>query len=198
MKEFDEKTVFLMIPLRMIIIICSLIESYYEFFKITRILRINMIRMTQRDVVLDVLKHKKPPYVPWHFGFTLEAKRKLLNYFGSYDLVEVTDNHLLILGDEKGLNNFNPFQAEVVDIYKLLPKYRGRLTFHGGLSTQRILPFGEVEDVQKECDRLLELGNNVAYIFTPSHDVEGDLPLENILAFIQKAKNQVGYENAAK
>ena len=29
-----------------------------------------------------------------------------------------------------------------MDVYELLPRYRGRLAFHGGLSMQRILPFG--------------------------------------------------------
>ena len=28
--------------------------------------------MNKRDVVKMVLEHKKPPYVPWHFGFTVE------------------------------------------------------------------------------------------------------------------------------
>ena len=31
-----------------------------------------------------------------------------------------------------GLNCFNPFQPEVMDVYEILPKYRGRLAFHGG------------------------------------------------------------------
>ena len=44
-----------------------------------------------------------------------------------------------------GLNCFNPFQPEVMDVYSLLPRYRGRLAFHGGLSTQRTLPFGTVD-----------------------------------------------------
>jgi hypothetical protein len=39
-----------------------------------------------------------------------------------------------------GLNCFNPFQPEVMDTAALLAKYRGRLAFHGGLSTQRVLP----------------------------------------------------------
>jgi uroporphyrinogen decarboxylase len=39
-----------------------------------------------------------------------------------------------------GLNCFNPFQPEVMDVFSLLDQYRGRLVFHGGLSTQRTLP----------------------------------------------------------
>jgi uroporphyrinogen decarboxylase len=87
-----------------------------------------------------------------------------------------------------GVNCFNPFQPEVMDIYSLLVQYRGRLTFHGGLSTQKILPYGTVEDVRREARRLLELGADGSYIFAPAHDVEGDVPLENMLAFIEEAQ----------
>ncbi len=89
-----------------------------------------------------------------------------------------------------GLSSFNPFQPEVMDVYSLLPRYRGRLTFHGGLSTQRTLPFGTVADVRAEVRRLLELGRDGGYIFAPAHDVEGDVPLENMLAAIELVQNQ--------
>jgi uroporphyrinogen decarboxylase len=335
--------------------------------------------MTKREVVRTVLDHKQPPYVPWHFGFTLEAKQKLYDYYQSDDIMDITANHIVALGDdigyfvdignnrfqdyfgaiwdrsidkdigniegqvlpeptlkgytfpdpkadlyfknipsllekypnrfrmfeigfslyerawtlrgleallmdfvvnpdfvhelmnalceynitqirhalkfdidavklgddwgqqnglimgsdlwqefikpylarifkvikdagkyvfihscgdvdelfdplvEIGLDNFNPFQPEVMDIYSILPAYRGRLSFHGGLSTQRILPYGSVKDVQNESERLLELGREGGYIFAPAHDVEGDVPLDNMLAMIDIAKNQAGY-----
>jgi len=89
-----------------------------------------------------------------------------------------------------GLNCFNPFQPEVMDIWQLLPQYRGRLAFHGGLSTQRTLPFGTVEEVRDEGDRLLALGRDGGYIFAPAHDVESDVPLENMLAAIERVQSQ--------
>lgn len=91
---------------------------------------------------------------------------------------------------EIGVNCFNPFQPEVMDVFALLERYRGRLTFHGGLSTQRTLPYGTVEDVQRETRRLLECGSRGSYIFAPAHAVEGDVPLENMLAFIEIVQGQ--------
>jgi len=89
-----------------------------------------------------------------------------------------------------GLNCFNPFQPEVMDTTALLKKYRGRLAFHGGLSTQKILPYGSAEDVRRETARLLELGRDGSYVFAPAHAVEGDVSLANILAFLDLIKAQ--------
>jgi len=94
---------------------------------------------------------------------------------------------------EIGLNCFNPFQPEVMDVAGLMKRYRGRLAFFGGLSTQRTLPFGSVEDVRNETEWLLELGRDGGYIFAPAHAVEGDVPLENMLAFIQAVRRQPGF-----
>lgn len=91
---------------------------------------------------------------------------------------------------EAGVNCFNPFQPEVMDVDGLLQKYRGRLAFHGGLSTQRTLPYGTVAEVIAESRKLLAAGRSGGYIFAPAHDVVGDVPLENMLAFIQVAQEQ--------
>jgi uroporphyrinogen decarboxylase len=91
---------------------------------------------------------------------------------------------------EIGLNCFNPFQPEVMDVDALMRRYRGRLAFYGGLSTQRTLPYGTPQDVRRETRHLLSLGRDGGYIFSPAHAVEGDVPLENMLAFIEEVQGQ--------
>jgi uroporphyrinogen decarboxylase len=91
---------------------------------------------------------------------------------------------------EMGLDSFNPFQPEVMDVEALLKRYHGRLTFQGGLSTQRILPYASPEEVRVESRRLLKLGRQGGYIFAPAHAVEGDVPVENMVAFIEEAQAQ--------
>ena len=96
---------------------------------------------------------------------------------------------------EIGLNCFNPFQPEVMDVAGLMKRYRGRLAFFGGLSTQRTLPFGSPADVRAETEWLIELGRGGGYIFAPAHAVEGDVPLENMLAFIETVQGQPGLQH---
>jgi uroporphyrinogen decarboxylase len=89
-----------------------------------------------------------------------------------------------------GVRVFNPFQPEVMDVHALLKQYRGRLAFWGGLSTQRTLPYGTPEQVREETRRLLEAGREGGYVLSPAHAVEGDVPLENMLAFLEEARGQ--------
>jgi uroporphyrinogen decarboxylase len=89
-----------------------------------------------------------------------------------------------------GVNCFNPFQPEVMNVSELVPRYRGRLSFHGGLSTQQTLPYGSIKDVKAETKHLIDLGKEGSYILSPAHAVEGDVPFENMLAFIEEALHQ--------
>jgi uroporphyrinogen decarboxylase len=92
-----------------------------------------------------------------------------------------------------GVDCFNPFQPEVMDVETLLAEYHQSLCFHGGLSIQKILPFGSSQEVKEETGRLINLGKHGGLILSPSHSVESDTPFENILSFIQVAQNQPGY-----
>ncbi|GAH75845.1 unnamed protein product, partial [marine sediment metagenome] len=114
---------------------------------------------------------------------------------GKYVMIHSCGDVAELFGDliAIGLDCFNPFQPEVMDVFSLIEQYRGRLVFYGGLSTQCTLPHGSPEDVRRESLRLLACGREGGYIFSPAHDVEGDVPLQNMLAFIEAARSQPGY-----
>lgn len=90
-----------------------------------------------------------------------------------------------------GVDCFNPFQPEVMDVKTILRQYHNKLSFWGGLSIQKILPFGTVSDVIAETRSLMDLGRNGGYILAPSHAAEGDIPIENLVASIEEAKRQM-------
>jgi uroporphyrinogen decarboxylase len=117
---------------------------------------------------------------------TAAGKKVIIHSCGDVD--ELFDDLVGI-----GLNCFNPFQPEVMDVATLIPQYRGRLAFYGGMSTQNTLPYGTVEDVCRETQKLLELGSEGGYIFSPAHDIPKDVPLENMLAMIDLVQHQHGY-----
>ena len=89
-----------------------------------------------------------------------------------------------------GLDCFNPFQPEVMDVPALMKQYQGRLSFHGGLSTKRVLPYGTPDDVRQATRQLLEWGRDGGYVFSPAHAVPKDAPAENMVAFIETVLSQ--------
>jgi uroporphyrinogen decarboxylase len=93
---------------------------------------------------------------------------------------------------EIGLNCFNPFQPEVMDVFAVKRHYHGRLAFHGGMSIQKVLPFGTVEQVRRAAGDLIDLGRTGGYIFSPSHAVPYDVPPENLLAMMEVVRGQPG------
>jgi len=95
---------------------------------------------------------------------------------------------------ECGLDCFNPFQPEAYDIFKIKELHGSKLSFYGGMSTQKILPFGTADDVKKETIRLLKgIGSNGGYIFSPAHATPADVPLDNMLAMLEIVRNQEKY-----
>ncbi len=92
-----------------------------------------------------------------------------------------------------GVRCFNPFQPEVMDTHALMRRYRGRLSFFGGLSTQRTLPYGTPAEVVAKTRALLAEGIHGGLMFSPAHSIPGDVPAENMLAFLDELKKQPGF-----
>ena len=95
---------------------------------------------------------------------------------------------------DMGLDCYQTFQPEIYDIEKVKREYGGDLTFWGGISTQRLLPYASPGEIRSECTRIMKiLGKGGGYIASPTHAVPGDVPAENIEAMLDVFMNQDTY-----
>jgi len=90
---------------------------------------------------------------------------------------------------EIGVNSFNPFQPEVIDVDWAVKTYKKRLCFWGGISTQEGLAFGTPEQVYQETKHLIDLGRDGGIIVSPAHTIPPGSKPENIIAMLQSMRD---------
>ncbi|MBC8248476.1 MAG: hypothetical protein H8E90_02255 [Anaerolineales bacterium] len=87
-----------------------------------------------------------------------------------------------------GVDILNPIQtsAQGMDPATLKREFGEQLVFHGGIDVQQILPFATPDRVREEVKRIVAtLGQGGGYILAPSHNIQADVPPENILAMYE-------------
>jgi len=72
----------------------------------------------------------------------------------------------------------------------LKKEYGKDICFYGAINTQQTLPFGTPDEVRAEVrERIRVLGKGGGYIVGGDHAILPDVPIENVLAMIDEAKN---------
>ena len=90
-----------------------------------------------------------------------------------------------------GLDVYQTFQPEIYDIQEVKREFGKDLTFFGGISTQRLLPFATPDEVRAKTREILSIMKpGGGYIVSPTHAVPGDVPPENVLAMLDVFHNQ--------
>jgi hypothetical protein len=93
---------------------------------------------------------------------------------------------------EAGFDIINPVQisAAGMDPKQLKEKYGKKITFWGGgVDTQKILPFGNPEEVREQVLRHIEIfGKDGGYVFNTVHNIQARTPVENVVAMIDALK----------
>ena len=95
---------------------------------------------------------------------------------------------------ETGVDALNPVQVSTAGMNPkaLKEKYQGRMAFWGGIDSQQVLPMGSVKDVKSAVEKTIEqMGEGGGYILSAVHNIQPDVPLENILAMFQHAREYV-------
>jgi uroporphyrinogen decarboxylase len=92
---------------------------------------------------------------------------------------------------EIGVDVFNPFQPEVMDVEEVKRRHGARMSFFGGISTQKTLPYGSVAQVKEEVKRRIDvIGRSGGYIAAPAHDIPKDARPENVAAMLEVLQGQ--------
>lgn len=98
---------------------------------------------------------------------------------------------------EAGFDILNPVQTSAtnMDPVDLKAKFGDRLTFWGGgIDTQKTLPFGTPDEVRQSVRERLEIfGKGGGYIFNPIHNVQAQVPIENLLALYEAVNEYRDY-----
>ncbi len=98
---------------------------------------------------------------------------------------------------EIGVDILNPVQYTGRDMSagRLKKEFGDRITFWGGgIDTQKILPHGSVQDVENEVRaRVTELKPGGGFVFNTVHNIQGDVPSENIVACFDAVCKYGGY-----
>jgi uroporphyrinogen decarboxylase len=95
---------------------------------------------------------------------------------------------------EMGVSIINPVQVSAAHMepQELKRRWGKDITFWGGIDTQRIMPHGRPHDVRREVKRRIdELGVGGGYVAAAVHDLQSDVPAENIIA-LRDAVRQFG------
>ncbi len=96
---------------------------------------------------------------------------------------------------EAGFDILNPVQCSACDMepQRLKDEYGDRFIFWGGgVDTQKTLPFGTPQEVYQEVrERIRIFNQNGGYVFNSIHNIQSNVPTENLLAMFQAVQDHI-------
>ncbi len=112
---------------------------------------------------------------------------KLAKHYGKMAMIHSCGSSSWAYNDfiEIGIDVVDTLQPEAADMAPAYLKktYGDRLAFHGCISTAGPLAYGTVEDVIRDCRQTLDIMMpGGGYAFAPTHAIQDNSPLENVLA----------------
>ena len=132
---------------------------------------------------IDVYKRIMKPVLQDMIHAFKEINPDLLMFFHSDGCLDMVMDELI----DTGFDIINPIQPECMDVFAVKDKYGDKITMHGTVSIQELLPFGSVEDVHREVRKIIDYcGRDGGLIICPANLIQNDTPMENILALYEE------------
>jgi len=98
---------------------------------------------------------------------------------------------------DAGFDIMNPVQTSAADMdpARLKARFGDRLVFWGGgVDTQHTLPFGTPDQVRRQvAERIRIFGSGGGFVFNTIHNVQAQVPVENVLAMVDTLRDQGAY-----
>lgn len=92
---------------------------------------------------------------------------------------------------DAGVDILNPVQVSAahMDTRRLKSEYGRELAFWGAIDNQGLLPKGTPEEVRAEVRRRIQdLGPGGGYVLAAAHNIQADVPPENVIAMFDEAR----------
>ncbi len=125
------------------------------------------------------------------FGERFLALFALAHHYGAKTMMHVCGSSVKFIPSliDEGLDVLDVVQTNAagMDLATLKQRFGRDLAFAGTMCVQKVLPFASPEEVRGETRRRLDLFANGGLIIGPSHQLQPDTPLENILAMYEAA-----------
>jgi uroporphyrinogen decarboxylase len=142
---------------------------------------------TQRGPVMNPSLYRRL-IKPYHGRMVQTIKR-----FGKPVLLHSCGSVAAFIPDfiEVGLDALHPIQVSAKDMEsaKLKREFGRDITFWGGVDTQRVLPLGTPQEVREEVRRrIADLGPGGGYVLGAVHNIQAEVPVDNILAMFEAAR----------
>ena len=107
---------------------------------------------------------------------------EVIVFYHSCGFVEPLIPHLI----EAGIDVLNPIQSECMDFEEIYRKYGDKISFHGTIGTQTVMPHGTPKEGKETVWRNLDIAGDKGGLFVaPTHLLEPEVPFENILAYVE-------------
>jgi uroporphyrinogen decarboxylase len=125
------------------------------------------------------------PYYKRFFDFVKSRTDAKLFYHSCGNLTALIDDLA-----EIGVDALNPVQVSALgDTAALKARFGGKISFWGGVDTQRVLPNGTPEEVEEEVRlRIRTLGPGGGLVVASVHNIQPDVPTANIVAMAGAAR----------
>jgi uroporphyrinogen decarboxylase len=164
----------------------DIVGPYIQVFRTTDDMATQQRLMMKPATYRALLK----PYYRQFIEFIKSKTEAKIFYHSCGNITDIVDDLA-----EIGVDAINPVQVSAMgDTAQLKARFGHKISFWGAIDSQRVLPFGTVEDVEAEVQRRIrDLAPGGGYVVAGVHTIQPDVPPQNIVAMADAARRYGTY-----